>query len=121
MKRIGVVGWGKLAFTLTAVLAGGAFIAAQAPRRVRPPGRGDPRRNPRSRAPALKVGQTAPDFELPTLAHAISITKLPASRPALRATSRPTSQPATQPAAGKVRLSSFRGKKPVFLIFASYT
>ena len=105
MKRIGAVGRRKVACMLTAVLAGSAFIAAQAPGCGRPPGRGDRRRIARSRAPLLKVGQTAPDFELPTLEYAMSITKHPAS----------------QPAKGHVRLSSFRGRKPVFLIFASYT
>jgi hypothetical protein len=65
---------------------------------------------------ALKVGQTAPDFELYTLKHAIAM------HSSGKTTSKPaTSQPATQPAEGKIRLSSFRGKRPVYLIFASYT
>jgi hypothetical protein len=46
----------------------------------------------RARAGALKPGDMAPDFELPTLDH--------------RAT---------------VRLSSFRGTQPVALVFGSYT
>ena len=49
---------------------------------------------------ALKVGQMAPDFELYTLEHALATRSKPAD---------------------KVRLSSFRGKRPVYLIFASYT
>lgn len=46
----------------------------------------------RARAGALKVGDLAPDFELSTLDKS-----------------------------GKVRLSSFRGSKPVVLVFGSYT
>jgi hypothetical protein len=64
----------------------------------------------------------APDFELYTLEHALAMQ----SKPAVKASAkvkrgRATSQPATRPAEGKVRLSSFRGKRPVYLIFASYT
>ena len=61
----------------------------------------------------LKIGQMAPDFELYTLPNAIKMLR----KTATKATSKPT----TQPAEGKVRLSSFRGKRPVYLIFASYT
>ncbi|HET8550416.1 MAG TPA: hypothetical protein VFL57_20540 [Bryobacteraceae bacterium] len=46
----------------------------------------------RARAGRLKVGETAPDFELPTLDKS-----------------------------ARVRLSSFRGDKPVLLVFGSYT
>ena len=46
----------------------------------------------RARAGLLEVGDPAPDFELPTLDRS-----------------------------GTVRLSSFRGKKPVVLVFGSYT
>ncbi|MBI3096905.1 MAG: hypothetical protein HYY93_01465 [Planctomycetes bacterium] len=49
---------------------------------------------------ALKVGDSAPDFELK---------QLPA--PDARKTDEPV----------KVKLSSFQGKKPVVLIFGSYT
>ena len=70
---------------------------------------------------ALKVGQMAPDFELHTLEHALAMQTKAAGKPAKHAKGRATSQPATQPAKGKVRLSSFRGKRPVYLIFASYT
>ena len=73
---------------------------AKRPRRTRP------------KDVVLKIGQDAPDFELYTLAQAL---KLDDAAP--KATTRPT----TQPAGAKVRLSSFRGKKPVYLIFASYT
>ena len=60
----------------------------------RPRGRGRPpraRRIPRVRD-ALKVGEKAPDFELKTV-----------------------------DGKNTVRLSSFRGKRPVLLIFGSYT
>jgi hypothetical protein len=46
----------------------------------------------RTRAGTLAVGDVAPDFELPTL-----------------------------DGATRVRLSSFRGKRPVVLVFGSYT
>ena len=59
----------------------------------------------RPRDVMLKIGQEAPDFVAMK------------GKPAAKATTRP----ATRPADGKVRLSSFRGKKPVYLIFASYT
>ena len=72
---------------------------------------------------ALKVGQMAPDFELYTLEHALAMQKRTTDKPSAntRTKGRATSQSATQPAEGKVRLSSFRGKRPVYLIFASYT
>ncbi len=46
----------------------------------------------RARAGTLSVGETAPDFQLPTLDHK-----------------------------SEVQLSSFRGKQPVVLVFGSYT
>ena len=46
----------------------------------------------RARAGSVNVGDTAPDFELPTLDKS-----------------------------ARVRLSSFRGSKPVVLVFGSYT
>jgi len=58
------------------------------------------RKRSRRRDVALKVGQMAPDFELYTLDHALG---------------------KESKASGKVKLSSFRGKRPVYLIFASYT
>lgn len=58
------------------------------------------RKRTRRRDVALKIGQMAPDFELYTLDHALRI---------------------KSNLAPKVRLSSFRGKRPVYLIFASYT
>ncbi len=67
----------------------------------------------RPRDVMLKIGQEAPDFELYTLQQVLAMK----GKPAAKATTRP----ATRPADGKVRLSSFRGKKPVYLIFASYT
>ena len=73
------------------------------------------RRKKRSRRPdvSLKIGQMAPDFELYMLEQALAMKDKSAPKP--------TSRPTTQPADGKVRLSSFRGKRPVYLIFASYT
>ncbi len=71
------------------------------------------KKRPRRVDVALKIGQTAPDFELYTLGHALAMKDKPAPKT--------TGCPATQPADGKVRLSSFRGKQPVYLIFASYT
>jgi len=72
---------------------------------------------------ALKIGQMAPDFELYTLDHALAMQRKTADTPSAHTGGkvRATSQPATQPDEGKVRLSSFRGKRPVYLIFASYT
>jgi hypothetical protein len=67
----------------------------------------------------LKIGQMAPDFELYTLPNAIKMLRKAAAKPPAKA--KATSKPTTQPAEGKVRLSSFRGKRPVYLIFASYT
>ena len=58
------------------------------------------RKRPKRGDVALKVGQMAPDFELYTLEHTL-------------AKQSKTSE--------KVRLSSFRRKRPVYLIFASYT
>ena len=75
------------------------------------------RKRPPRKDVALKIGQMAPDFELYTLEHALTMQK----KTAAGAKPSATSQPATQPAEGKVRLSSFRGKRPVYLIFASYT
>ena len=78
-------------------------------------------KRPQRRDVALKIGQMAPDFELYTLEHALAMQKKTVAKPSAKAKSPATSQPATQPARGKVRLSSFRGKRPVYLIFASYT
>ena len=65
----------------------------------------------------------APDFELYTLEHALAMQSKAAGKLSVKAKAkgRATGQPTTQPAEGKVRLSSFRGKRPVYLIFASYT
>ncbi|MBT3198838.1 MAG: hypothetical protein HN350_02885 [Phycisphaerales bacterium] len=91
-----------LAIASICIVAPGA--AKKAPARKKRPKRVDV---------ALKIGQLAPDFELYTLEHAVAMKAKP--------TAKPTSQPATQPAKGKIKLSSFRGKQPVYLIFASYT
>lgn len=79
------------------------------------------RKRPQRRDVALKIGQMAPDFELYTLEHALAMQKKTAAKTSAKVKSPATSQPATQPAEGKVGLSSFRGKRPVYLIFASYT
>ena len=61
------------------------------------------------RGTPLRVGQVAPDFELELLADSKPATAKAAAK--------------RKPAAenGKVRLSSFRDKKPVVLFFGSYT
>jgi hypothetical protein len=56
--------------------------------------------------PPVKVGQYAPDFELPRL----TITTDPSGKPIGVISETDT-----------IRLSSFRGKKPVCLIMSSYT
>lgn len=77
-------------------------------REVVPEPKKTPERPPRRRAPgepAITLGQVAPDFQLPrltieTTSEGKSIGKISTET---------------------VKLSSFRGKKPVFLIFSSYT
>jgi len=69
----------------------------------------------------LKIGQMAPDFDLYTLKYARSHGDAIAAKAKGRPTSRPASQPAGKVAPGKIRLSSFRGKRPTYVIFASYT
>jgi len=95
-----------------------AVGAAKPP--AKPPAKGRPaaarQKRPKRVEVALKIGQMAPDFELYTLGNAITMLRRTAAKPSAKA----TSQPAAQPAEGKVRLSSFRGKRPVYLIFASY-
>jgi len=59
-----------------------------------------------SQAPAITVGEAAPDFELPIL----TLTKNADGKPIGLISETDT-----------VRLSSFRGKKPVCLIMSSYT
>lgn len=82
----------------------------------RPAGRSG-RGGGRNRSP-LKVGQMAPDFEL-----ALVPVNLPkaTTQPATQPTSRPTTRPTAEARMPKVKLSSFRGKLPVVLIFSSYT
>ena len=86
-----------LAVALPYLVAG---CATERPKTGRPAEPTASRKRPRRRDVALKVGQMAPDFELYTLEHALGM---------------------QSKAAAKVRLSSFRGKRPVYLIFASYT
>jgi hypothetical protein len=56
-------------------------------------------------AEGIQIGDTAPDFELPRLT--IEKDKV--------------GNAVGKISAQKVKLSSFRGKKPVFLVFSSYT
>ncbi len=63
------------------------------------------RQAPGRNAPAIKLGQMAPDFELPPLTFEDGKDAKKVARIGIK----------------KIRLSSFRGKKPVFLIFSSYT
>ncbi len=62
-------------------------------------------RRPSSGTSAIKVGEPAPDFELP---------RLIITRDA-------DGNPISKISAEKIKLSSFRGKKPVCLIMSSYT
>jgi hypothetical protein len=57
----------------------------------------------------LSVGQVAPDFELPKLESVV---------PSGEGSNTKHSKKGT---GDKIKLSSFRGKKPVFVIFSSYT
>jgi hypothetical protein len=76
-------------------------------------------KRPRRVDTMLKIGQMAPDFELYTLPGAITMLRKANAKPTAKA--KTTGKPTTQPAEAKVKLSSFRGKRPVYLIFASYT
>jgi len=69
----------------------------------------------------LKVGQMAPDFELYTLDYALANADAIAAKSSRRPASRPSGPPAGKVAPGKIRLSSFRRKRPAYVIFASYT
>lgn len=93
--------WPRINWLLVAVLAasviGSAGIAG-AQRRRRP--RRRPRRNP------IKVGQVAPDFELPTLKSVLANIK---------------DGKVKKDRLKRVKLSGFRGKRPVCLIFTSCT
>ncbi len=62
-------------------------------------------RRPSAGAAAIKIGEPAPDFELP---------KLIITRDA-------DGNPIGKVSEEKIKLSSFRGKKPVCLIMSSYT
>ena len=99
---------------ITASLCLVALEAAKRPAKTR-------KKRPKRVNVALKVGQLAPDFELYTLEHALTLPEKPAAKATTRPKTVATTQPTTQPAEGKLRLSSFRGKRPVYLIFASYT
>ena len=59
----------------------------------------------------LRVGQTAPDFELELLADSKPATAKAAAK----------RKPETKDGPATIRLSSFAGKKPVVLFFGSYT
>jgi hypothetical protein len=102
-----------LAVASLCIVAAGA---GERPTRKRPAAKS--RKRPSRRDVALKIGQMAPDFELYTLKHAL---KMQGKGEPKAKTKTKIKTPTTQPADGKIRLSSFRGKKPVYLIFASYT
>ena len=84
----------------------------QAKKASAPQQRRNKRRKKRRKKPKLAVGQMAPDFAL------VSLAEMPGS---VRAATRPAKSPTSQPAPKKVRLSDFRGGKPVVMIFSSYT
>jgi len=63
----------------------------------------------------LKVGTVAPDFAIYRLDDAIKMDKAVLDAPA----DAPKKSGVKTPE--KIKLSGFRGKKPVFLIFSSYT
>jgi hypothetical protein len=63
-------------------------------------------KHPRYAKPEPKQGAAAPDFELARLESYLKSIE---------------SKAAKKPAVEKVKLSSFRGKKPVCLLFSSYT
>jgi len=85
----------RLSIAAAALLAGGLVALAQ-PR--------GPASRP-ARPPELTVGQAAPDFEL--------------NRLAVRKDADGNEAPQVSPE--KIKLSAFKGKKPVCLIFSSYT
>lgn len=89
-----------------------SWIAADALHAQRPGGR----RGFESLRTPLRVGQAAPDFELERLLDSKPKTAKSAAR---RAQPLPGAETPKGPA--KVRLSSFRGKRPVVLFFGSYT
>jgi hypothetical protein len=72
-----------------------------------------PRR--RARPPALKVGQDAPDFELAYLKDAVKI------EAAEKAAAEKGEKVDWSKLPKRIKLSDFRGRKPVYLIFSSYT
>ena len=80
--------------------AGQLLFASEDEREDERDGRGRP-----TEKTALKVGGTAPDFELPRL----TIEKGKEGKAVGKISEK------------EVKLSSFRGKKPVFLVFSSYT
>jgi hypothetical protein len=86
-------------------------------------GAGRRRRGPRGKEP--KVGEMAPDFELILLADdakkadAKKDTRAPESKEAQPSAKTKKSDTPAKPE--KVKLSSFRTKRPVVLVFSSYT
>jgi hypothetical protein len=75
----------------------------------------DKARRKRTRSPALKVGQDAPDFELAYLKDALKI------EAAEKTAAEKGEKVDWSKLPKKVKLSGFRGSKPVYLIFSSYT
>ena len=72
---------------------------------------------------ALEVGQVAPDFDLPTLSDGYWKPSKQAGQKNAAKTSaeNATGKPGKKAPREMVRLSSFKGRKPVALIFGSYT
>jgi len=90
-KRDTVMRWARGVFVAVMLCAALEQTSAQRPGRTRG-------------APDLQVGMTAPDFELPRLD---AFLKKP--------------EGGKEPEVQNVRLSSFRGLRPVVLVFSSYT
>ena len=93
--------WRRLIFFLVCVFVAGQFLFAdeeEGPVR-------DSRRGRRGEQVAIEAGDTAADFELPRL----TIEKDKDGNAVGKISEK------------KVKLSSYRGKKPVFLVFSSYT
>ena len=77
------------------------------------------RRDRRRKDNSPTVGQTAPDFDLVRLDVFLKAKASSEEAPGSQATSESTETEKAVPA--NVKLSQFRGKRPVVLIFASYT
>jgi len=102
MSRVHVA----LGLLLAGAWVAAALTAAQDAPSTRPAAGAGRSPYPQYATAELKPGDLAPDFDLP---------RLESYRASM------DSQAASKPEVEKVKLSAFRGKKPVCLIFASYT